>query len=340
MKIRFLPFVLIFVPAAVLAAAESDYPRYEPQGNLNGELHSVGTDVMDTVTLAWFEIFRKAHPQVEATMAARGASTAFPGLIAGDGQLAPLSRGATAKEAEAFVKKFGYPPTEIRVSLGTYDSFGLSPPIVLFVHRDNPLDELTLALVEQIYAKEGSITTWGQLGLRGEWAGRPIAVWGLRLPNGTATFFQEAAMHRRDFRATMILRPTADGLSRSAQRAPNGSVQAFVDILAGVADDRHALGYAAPGYETSGVKMLAISGVRPTRENVANLRYPLTRFAYIYVNRVPGQPLAPNTREFLRIALSRQGQELIAQRSGFLPLPPRVAREEADKLDFPRLPPP
>ena len=318
--------------AGAMFADEPGYPDYVPQGNLSGELHSMGTDVMDTLTLAWLEIFRKAHPQVEATLEARGANTTFPGLMSGESQLGPISRAISAKEIEAFTKKFGYPPTEIRVTLGTYDAFGLSPPSAIFVHRDNPLNELTLAQVEEIYAKDGNITTWGQLGLRGEWADRPLAVWGLRLPNGTATFFQEAAMHRRDFRPTMILRPLADGLSRSAQRAPNGGVQAFVDIIAGVAQDRFAIGYAAPGYDATGVKPLAIDGVSPTRENVASLRYPLVRFTYIYLNRAPGKPLASNVKEFLGIVLSKQGQELVAQRSGFLPLPARLVREELAKL--------
>src|SRR5437870_4791514 len=118
--------------SASLGASDA-YPDYAPEVALNGELHSMGTDVMDGLTLAWLEIFRKAHPQVEATMEARGANTAFPGLLSGESQLAPLSRAASAKEVEAFAKKFGYPPTEIRVTLGTYDSFGLSPPVVLFV---------------------------------------------------------------------------------------------------------------------------------------------------------------------------------------------------------------
>jgi phosphate transport system substrate-binding protein len=257
--------------------------------------------------------------------------------MSGLSQLGPLSREASTQEVAAFTKKYGYPPTAIRVALGTYDVFGLSPPVVIFVHQDNPLKELTLAQLEEIYAKDGTITTWDQLGLTGEWAGRPIALWGLRLPNGTATFLQNAGMHGRDFRPTMILRPTADGLARSAQRAPNGGVQAFVDILAGVARDRFALGYAAPGYNPAGVKMLALAAnaaaVGPTRENVASLRYPLVRFAYLYLNRAPGKALDPNVKEFLRIVLSQEGQELVVKRSGFLPLPDRIVREEFAKLD-------
>ena len=334
--LRFL-LLLAFALAGSAMGAEG-LPDYAPEGALAGELHLMGTDVMDTLTVSWLEIFRQAHPRVEATQEARGANTTFPGLLSGLSQLGTLSREATTQEMAAFTKKFGYPPTAIRATLGTYDAFGLSPPVVIFVHQDNPLRATTLSQLEEIYARGGQITTWGQLGLTGDWADRRIAVWGLRLPNGTATFFQNAAMHGREFRPTMIVRPAAEPLSRSAQRAPNGGVQAFVDILAGVAADRFAIGYAAPGYETNGVRPLElapIAGTRaisPTRENVASLRYPLVRFTYLYLNRAPGQPLDPKVKEFLRIVLSRQGQELVTQHSGFLPLPAKIIREELAKL--------
>jgi len=338
---RSLGLICIGLVAGRAAAAlpGDGYPDYLPVGGLTGELHSMGTDVMDGLTVAWLDIFRKAHPQVEATMEARGANTAIPGLINGASQLAPISRAISPVEAESFAAKFGYPPTEFRVACGTYDGFGLSPPVVLFVHRDNPLNALTLGQVEEIYARGGNLTNWGQLDLTGEWADKPIAVWGLRLPNGTATFFQDAAMHGRDFRPTMIVRPTADPRSRSAQRAPNGGVQAFVDILEGIADDRYAIGYAAPGYPNPKVKMLAVAltptatPVAPKREAVASRTYPLCRFIYIYVNRAPDRPLDPCVREFLRAVLSQQGQAVVAQRSGFLPLPAPILQEELAKLD-------
>ena len=337
-SLRSLAIFMVLAPA-VASRGQNAYPEYTPQGSLSGELHSVGTDVMDGLTLAWLEIFRKAYPQVEATMEARGANTAFPGLLSGESQLAPLSRAVSPKEVATFTKKFGYPPTEVRVTLGTYDTFGLSPPAVIFVHRDNPLSALSLAQLEEIFSKDGKITSWGQVGLGGEWADKAIAVWGLRLPNGTASFFQDAAMHQRAFRPTLIVRPTAEAPSRSAQRAANGGVQAFVDILAGVGHDRFALGYAAPGYDIAGVKALGIVGtgggpaVSPSRQNVANLDYPLTRFTYIYINRIPGRAIEPNTKEFLRIVLSQQGQDVVAQRSGFLPLPARIVAEELAKIE-------
>jgi phosphate transport system substrate-binding protein len=337
------PRFFLWVAATLLASyaplvASDSYLEFTPQGRLSGELHCMGTDVMDGLTVAWLDIFRHAYPQVEATMEARGANTAFPGLISGKSQIAPLSRAASSQEIADFKAKFGYPPTEVRVTLGTYDAFGLSPPSVVVVSQDNPLRELSLAQLEQIYARDGTITTWGQLGLEGRWKEHKIAVWGLRVPNGTATFFQESAMHGRPFRPTMTVRPTSDGLSRTAQRAPNGGVQAFVDILAAVRADPFAIGYAAPGYDMAGLQTIALrtangrEAIAPTRENVMTLRYPLCRFTYLYLNRPPGKALDPRVREFVRGVLSKPGQALIAERSGFLPLPPAIARAEWEKL--------
>jgi len=330
---RIVPALAVALLAASVATAAT--PDFTARGALAGELHLVGTDVMDTLTLSWLEIFRKAHPQVEATQEARGASSAFPALLNGVGQIGPLSRDPSAQEVAAFTQKFGYAPTCIRATLGTYADFGLSPPIVIFVNDKNPLKEVSLAQLREIWARDGKITTWGQLGLTGEWAERPIALWGLRLPNGTATYFQNAGLSGRDFRSAMNLRPTGDGLSRTAQRAANGSVQAFVDILAGIAADRFAMGYAAPGYDEQGVKRLAIGtpAVSPSPANVAALRYPLVRFTYLCINRAPGRPLDANVEEYLRIVLSKQGQEQVTRRSGFLPLPESVLREELAKLD-------
>ncbi len=332
-------FACLLTCAMSAASPAIAAPPDPPQDALAGELHLVGTDVMDTLTLAWLEVFRGAHPRVEATQEARGAVTAFPALLNGTSHIGPVSRAVTTQEVSDFTQKFGYPPTCIRVTLGTYDRFGLSPPIVIFVNDQNPLKEISLPQLQEIWTRDGKITTWGQLGLTGEWANRPIALWGLRLPNGIATFFQDNGLGGRDFRPGMNLRPTADGLPRTAQRAPNGGVQAFVDILASVAADRFAMGYAAPGYPQKGVKMLAVApaagapAVSPSQRNVATLRYPLVRFTYLCLNRAPGQALEPNVREYLRIALSKQGQELVTRRSGFLPLPESVLAEERAKLD-------
>jgi len=317
---------------ASAARAESAYPEYKPGGKLSGEFRTMGSPTMDTITLGWIELFREAHPEIEdvTTMEARANTTVVTGLISGQSHAGPASRSLFPDETAAFVKKFGYPPTQIRVCGGAYDRVGYSPALAIFVHEDNPLTELTLAQLEEIWAKDGKLTTWGQLGLTGEWAERRIALFGLNLPNGIATFFSEAAMRSREFRA--------DIATRATDRTGKVVVRALSGMVAGVAADRYGLCYAGANNAQPGTKILAIvprSGapaIKLTRETASDHTYPLARYLYIYINRPPGNPIEPNLLEFLRVVLSRQGQEVVSRRSPLLPLSPAVAREELANL--------
>jgi len=318
--------------AGVAAGAQADYPEYVPCGRLSGELHTIGSPTMDTITLGWIELFRAAHGEIEdvTTMEARSNTSIVPGLVGGQSQLGPASRSLFPAEVAEFAKAFGYEPTQIRVCGGAYDRTGYSPALALYVNQDNPLARIDLAQIEEIYASGGRITTWGQLGLTAEWADKPIALYGLNLPNGIASFFQEAAMHSREFRAGIATRAT--------DRSGAVVVRALSGMVAAVAADRYGLCYAGPGNARPRTRILAVStapdapAVPLTRETVLNHTYPLSRYLYIYINRPPGKPVEKNTLEFLRVVLSRQGQELITRRSPLLPLPPGVAREELAKL--------
>jgi len=312
--------------------AENAYPEYVPGPKLVGEFHAVGSPTMDTITLGWIELFRAAHPEIEdvTTMEARSNTTVVTGLISGQSQAGPASRSLFPEEIAAFIDKFGYEPTQVRVCGGAYDRVGYSPALAIYVNQDNPLSEITLAQLGEIYARDGAITRWGQLGLKGEWADQPIRLFGLNLPNGIATFFQEAAMGSRDFRPEIVTRAT--------DRTGTVVVRALSGMVKGVASDRFGLCYAGPNNAQPGTKMLAVvpaagrHAVQLTRENVLNRSYPLSRYLYLYINRPPGKPLPPNLKEFLRVVLSRQGQEIVTQRSPLLPLPPAVVHAELAKL--------
>lgn len=312
---------------ASVAPVEAALPAYQPQGGLRGELHSVGADVMDVVTLGWLELFRAAHPKVAATMEARAPGTAIPALVNGWGQLGPVARELFPHEAEQFVEKFGYKPTAIRVATASLDRMGTAQTIVFYVNATNPLESLSFAQVRELYARGGTIAKWGQLGLTGDWAERPIELWGLKRPNGVANFLQARALGDREFRA---------GIN---ERVNQDDVPALDAITTGVAASHFAIGYSGLGSARSGIKALALTerdggpAVAPTAENVASHRYPLARFIYIYVNRAPGKPLEANVREFLRLVLSREGQAVVARQGLYLPLTAAIAREELAKLE-------
>ncbi|MDB6165304.1 MAG: pstS [Lacunisphaera sp.] len=312
---------------AGVADVDPSLPGYQPQGALRGELHSVGADVMDDLTMGWIKLFRATHPKVAVTMEARAPGTAIPALVNGWGQLGPVARELFPFEEEQFVEKFGYKPTVIRVATASFDQPGTAQTIVFCVNEKNPITALTFAQVREIFGKDGAITKWGQLGLTGDWAERPIELWGLKQQTGVANYLKLRVMNGREFRS---------GIN---ERVNQDDINAQDTITTGVAAARYALGYARLGSLRSGVKALALAEqtgntpMAPTLENVVSHRYPLGRFIYIYVNRPPGKPLDPNVREFLRLVLSREGQEIVARQGLYLPLNAAIVAEERAKLE-------
>jgi phosphate transport system substrate-binding protein len=247
----------------------------------------------------------------------KGSSTAPPALIAGTAQLGPMSRDMKPEEIDAIEKRHGFKPTQIRASLDT---------IGVYVSKDNPIASLSMPELDAIFSKTrkggypNDITTWGQVGLKGAWAGKPISIFGRNSASGTYGFFKEHALAKGDYKDTVKEQP--------------GSAS----VVQGVSEDTYAIGYSGIGYRTSGVRALPIASkvgtpaVEPDYANVLSKKYPLSRYLYIYVVRDPRRPMDPLTREFVKFVLSREGQEVVVK-DGFLPLPTSVVQEELAKLN-------
>jgi phosphate transport system substrate-binding protein len=216
------------------------------------------------------------------------------------------------QEIEAFEAKFGYKPTAIGVALDS---------LAVYVHKDNPLNELSLTQVDAIFSKTRKggaaqdVTTWGQLGVTGAMANMPISLYGRNSASGTYGFFKEHALAKGDFKDTVKEQP--------------GSAS----VVLGVTEDKAGMGYSGIGYKTSGVKALALAGkdgqpaYQPTYENVLENKYPLGRLLYVYVAKEPNKPLPPVIKEFLTYVLSKEGQEVVVK-DGYLPLTAAVADKQ------------
>lgn len=288
------------------------YPRVE---GVSGNLNSIGSDTLNNLMTLWAEGFRALYPNVHIQIEGKGSSTAPPALIEGTAQLGPMSRPMKSSEIDAFERRYGYKPTEIRVAIDA---------LAVFVHKDNPIRGLTLQQLDSIFSstrKLGGpdITTWGQLGLGGDWANRPISLYGRNSASGTYGFFKDHVLAKGDFRPTVKEQPGSSA------------------VVLGVAGDLFGIGYSGIGYHTAGVRPLPIGErvgefFEATPENAISGDYPLARFLLIYVNKRPGQPLDRLTREFLAFVLSREGQEVVVK-DGYYPLPAEVAAEELRKLD-------
>jgi phosphate transport system substrate-binding protein len=298
-------------------ALDASLPAYEPTSGISGNLSSVGSDTMNNLMTLWGETFSRHYPNVRLQVEGKGSSTAPPALIEGTAQFGPMSRPMKPSEIDAFERKHGYKPTEIRTS---FDA------LAVFVNRDNPLETLTLAQADAAFSKTRrrgharDVATWGALGLTGDWANRPISLYGRNSASGTYGFFKEHVLQNGDFKDTVKEQP--------------GSAS----VVQGVTADRYGIGYSGIGYRTSGVKAVPLAEKEGAAfssgsyEDVVSGAYPLSRYLYLYVNKAPGRPLDPLVREFLKLVLSRQGQEVVVK-DGYLPLTGDLASKERGKLE-------
>jgi len=297
-------------------SVDSALPAYARISGVSGSVNSVGSDTMNNMMTLWAETFRKFYPNVKIQVEGKGSSTAPPALIAGTSQFGPMSRQMRATEIDQFEAKYGYKPTELRTS---YDA------LAVYVNKDNPIARLSLAQVEAIFSKsrrrgyKQDITTWGQLGLTGDWANRPISLYGRNSASGTYGFFKEHTLQNGDFKNTVKEQP--------------GSAS----VVQGVTEDRYGIGYSGIGYRTSGVKLVPLSDTETSPvsggsyADVQSGKYPLSRFLYIYINKAPGRPMDPLVREFVKLMYSKEGQEAVVK-DGYLPLPAKVAQMELAKV--------
>ena len=309
-----------YLPAAIAGASEAKIDAgvaaYQKTSGVAGNLSAIGSDTLNNVMTMWAESFRKVYPSVQVQVEGKGSGTAPPALIAGTAQVGPMSREMKADELDAFEKKFGYPPTQIRVAIDA---------LAVYVQKDNPLEKATLAQVDAVFSKSRrcggpvSVETWGDLGVKGALATQPIRLYGRNSASGTYGYFKEVALCGGDYRDTVKEQP--------------GSAA----VVQGVTEDKQGIGYSGIGYKTSGVKALAIAKdatspfATTEAEQVYAGKYPLSRFLFVYVNRAPGKPLDPLTNEFVKFALSHEGQEVVVK-DGYLPLHAATVEQELAKL--------
>ncbi len=289
-------------------------PAYAPTSGVSGNLNSIGSDTLNNLMTLWAESFKALYPNVNIQIEGKGSSTAPPSLIEGTAQLGPMSRPMKGKEIDAFEAKYGYKPTEIRVAVDA---------LAVYVSKDNPVKSLTMKQVDGIFSstlKSSSedITSWGQVGLTGNWAGKAISLYGRNSASGTYGFFKDHALKGGDFKSTVKEQPGSSAVVQS------------------IGSDLGGIGYSGIGYKTSEVRTVPLGETADkafdcTPENCFNGDYPLARYLYIYVNKKPGAPMDKLTLEFLKFVVAKQGQEVVAK-DGYFPMPSEVCKEISAEL--------
>ena len=227
---RFVSLVVsggLVLGAAAMASAQVEVDpgltEYERTSGVSGNLNSIGSDTLNNLMTLWAEAFRAVYPNVNIQIEGKGSSTAPPALIEGTAQLGPMSREMKSSELDKFEHEFGYKPTPVRVAIDA---------LAVFVHKDNPIEGLTLEQVDSIFSstyKRGGteIAVWGNAGLDADWAARPVSLYGRNSASGTYGFFKSVALKKGDYKDTVKEQPGSSS------------------VVQGVASDLGGVGYSA-----------------------------------------------------------------------------------------------
>ena len=300
MKLNRLMAALTFVAAGVgaasaVAAVDPALPSYQKTSGVSGNLSSVGSDSLANLMTLWAEEFKRSYPNVNIQIQAAGSSTAPPALTEGTANMGPMSRPMKDNEIQAF-EEYGYKPTAVPVAIDA---------LAVFVHKDNPIKSLDIEQVDAIFSStrlcggEKDIKTWGDLGMTGEWASKPIQLFGRNSVSGTYGYFKEEALCKGDFKSNVNEQP--------------GSAS----VVQSISSTLNAIGYSGIGYKTSSVRAVPLSkggeAFEASEENALAGKFPLARFFYVYVNKAPNKPLSPIDAEFLKLVLSKQGQDVVVR---------------------------
>lgn len=292
----------------------SDYTRVS---GVSGNIISVGSDTLANLMTLWAEEFKRLYPNVSVQIQAAGSSTAPPALTEGTSNLGPMSRKMTQGEIAAFENKHGYKPVEIGVAIDS---------LAVYVHKDNPIEGMTIPQVDAVFSatrrcgNDQNITLWGQLGMPGQWASRPIQLYGRNSVSGTYGYFKENALCKGDYKNTVNEQPGSASVVQGITKSING------------------IGYSGVGYKTSGVRAVPLARraggefIEATADNAVTGKYPLARFLYIYVNKHPNRPLPPLETEFIKMIMSKTGQ-MVVVKDGYIPLPAPVADRQLGMIE-------
>jgi phosphate transport system substrate-binding protein len=250
---------------------------------------------MVNVAQVWAEDYKKLNPGVDVEVSGGGSGVGIAALLRGTIELANASRDMKSEEKAQARKNTGKDPKEFVVG---YDA------LAVYVHKDNPLNEITAEQLAEIYAEGGKITKWSDLGVQLPPAQDPIVRVSRQSSSGTYEFFREHILNKKDFKL--------------GSRDMNGSKE----VVELVGSTPGAIGYSGLGYNEPGrVKMLKVAAkagqpaIEPSVATALNKQYPIARPLLVYTLGEPTGEL----KKYIEWILSDAGQKVV-EKSGYVPL--------------------
>jgi phosphate transport system substrate-binding protein len=335
----------------------SDLPHYKPEQKVSGTIRMWGSNYFTDSPLAdyWVQEFQKYQPDVKFALHLKTTLHAIPGLIFGMSDIGPMGRQITWDELLSYQRERNHLPIGIVAVTGSYDVSGWNPPIGVYLHKDNPLSKLSLQQLDGIFGAQRSgawreliwdkslargpeknIRTWGQLGLTGEWANKPIHVYGYNLQ-----FHFPQEIESRAF-GGVSGKWNENLIEYDNLAQPDGSFKLAGQLmLEDLAKDPYGIVYCAGGnaWLTPQVKAIALSvktgdpAYELTLDNVRERKYPMYADVFFYIDRDPKKPVDPKVKEFLRYILSTEGQTQVMRDGKYLPLTAETVRAQLKLLE-------
>jgi len=319
-------------PEVLQPVLDPALPPFQPRpGKLTGSFKGASSDVLKVLVEKWFAKFKTYHPEISLTVSPPYAgSLGAIELVKGDLDFVFVSRELKPDDVKDFHAKFGYGPLSVPVSGGSYRHFGALDAIAFYVNKSNPLEKITFDQLDAMYSSTRyrggkPITQWGDLGLTGEWADKPVKLYGIKPWNGFEEFVRQRVLSVGD--------------RRGQWREDIAFEKVVFPVAQKVSTDPYGIGYSGLAYIDAGVKVLPViekadgPPLAPTYENVALATYPLSRLTFFNTNKAPGKPLDPALDEFLRFILSREGQQVVLEQASYIPLRENQARSSRALLD-------
>lgn len=312
-------FIAIVAPLS-LAHSEDEFLNYNPAQLKPGTISSVGSDSMADLVRFWVDAYKEVQPSVTVNVVSRGSATAPAALIDGSADLGPMARPMKTNERDAFITRYGFEPTQIKTAYSA---------ISVYVSKDNPLNEITLADLDRLYSAERrrgattSATKWSDLNVSGPLANQSIVVTSPTKESVPAAYFRQQVLMQGEFAKSVL---------------PTTSIKS---LLQSVAANNATIGFGESVLNSEAlaqVKVLAVkdadanNAILPSAATIEDGSYPISRVLSVYLVRFPGETIDPALKDFLNFVLSKQGQAVVAK-IGLLPLSPTAASEELAKLN-------
>jgi phosphate transport system substrate-binding protein len=292
----------------------SQLPPYQRAPSAQGTLTLSGSSAVSTFARAWGSAYARIYPAASVNVVSKSSGAAIADMIASPGTIGMTSRALTAAERESYAKAHGRPPLEFKVAIDA---------VAIFVFKDNPMPSISLPQLERIYGaapKSGeAIERWGQAGLGGDWAARPIACVGFGAGRGAYEIMREFVLGGGSFNADVAAEPVS------------------TSVVQAVGVNPAAIGYASVYYQTARTRVLPVqtaSGeiAQPTEADASSGKYPLSRYLYLHLGAAKDGGVDAAGREFLRFVLSQEGQDA-ARAAGAFAIPPALAHQQSAGLD-------